>query len=152
MALPHHDADASPYPAFLTATCNQLTGSLPARLLALGAAGWGKLSLPRNLLWSPGLLSSWRTCWRPMPIWSAPGSCPIIMTRPSFNWYRTSSTRTPAKGPSASTPLTLSCLTTPGHVLGHPLGQQGYPGGNGVLTVAYLTGCHSGARPQLCGD
>ena len=69
---------------------------------------------PTKSIIMPG--SSWTTCTRPTPVWWVTGShtSSIYMTSPSFIWDRTSLTRTPASGPSASMPITSSCSRTPG--------------------------------------
>ena len=69
---------------------------------------------PTKSIIMPG--SSWTTCRRPTPVWWVTGShtSSIYMTSPSFIWDRTSLTRTPATGPSASMPITSSCSRTPG--------------------------------------
>ena len=69
---------------------------------------------PTKPIIMPG--SSWTTCRRPTPVWWVTGShtSSINMTSPSFIWDRTSLTRTPATGPSASMPIMSSCSRTPG--------------------------------------
>ena len=69
---------------------------------------------PTKPIIMPG--SSWTTCRRPTPVWWVTGShtSSIYRTSPSFIWDRTSLTRTPATGPSASMPITSSCSRTQG--------------------------------------
>ena len=65
---------------------------------------------------SQGHLSPWIT-YKPLtPTCWVPDSCtsPITMTHPLFTGSRTSSTRAPPSGLSASSPPTQSCSRTPG--------------------------------------
>ena len=85
---------------------------------------------PSNWPRSPGLWSSLMTCKRPTPAWWVLGSRsrPIIMTHPSFIWYRMFLTKTPATRPLAWMLLISSCSRTSGTCPRSPTWTSKYTG------------------------
>ena len=106
--------DTCLYPILLQPHAVGLQGADPPGPLPVEL--WdGENHFTKELAIEPGTLVIMDDMQATKPVWWAPASCtsPITMTRPSFIWSRTSSTRTPTTGPSASTPLTSSCSRTP---------------------------------------